>query len=136
MWKNILTKFGLPFAIVSENGTQFQNRFKNFCSQYGIRNFYASVAYPQCNGQAEASNKTILDGIKKRLDKSKGRWVEELPLVLWTYRTTPQRSIGETLFSLADGTEAVIPLEAGIPTICTSVVEQGETMPHWKSSRI
>ena len=82
VWKNILTRFGVPYSIVSDNGTQFQDRFKDFCSQYGIRNLYASVAYPQCNGQAEASNKTILDAIKKRLDKAKGRWVEELPLVL------------------------------------------------------
>ena len=80
---------------------------------------------PQCNGQAEASNKTILDGIRKRLDKAKGRWVEELSLVLWAYRTTSWRSTSETPFSLAYGTEAVIPLETGIPTIRTSLVEQG-----------
>uniref|UniRef100_A0A2N9EZ93 Reverse transcriptase domain-containing protein n=1 Tax=Fagus sylvatica TaxID=28930 RepID=A0A2N9EZ93_FAGSY len=61
------------------------------------------------NGQAEASNKTVLDGIKKRLEDAKGRWVEELPNVLWTFRTTPRRSTGETPFSLAYGSEAVIP---------------------------
>ena len=72
----------MPYSIVLDNDTHFQDSFKDFCSQYGIKNFYASVAYPQCNGQSEASNKTILDRIKKRLDKAKGRWVEELPLVL------------------------------------------------------
>uniref|UniRef100_A0A2N9FJP4 RNase H type-1 domain-containing protein n=1 Tax=Fagus sylvatica TaxID=28930 RepID=A0A2N9FJP4_FAGSY len=66
------------------------------------------------NGQAEASNKTMLDGIKKRLEDAKGRWVEELPNVLWTFRTTPRRSTGETPFSLAYGSEAVIPLEIGL----------------------
>ena len=40
--------------------------------------------------------------------------------VLWTYRTTPRRSIGETPFSLTYGTEAVIPLEIGFPTLRTS----------------
>ena len=44
----------MPYSIVSDNGTQFQDIFKAFCSQHGIKNFYASVAYPQCNGQAEA----------------------------------------------------------------------------------
>jgi hypothetical protein len=59
------------------------------CSELGIRNIYSLSAYLQSNGQAEVSNKTVLDGIKKRLEDAKGRWVEELPNVLWTFRTTP-----------------------------------------------
>nr|XP_023919913.1 uncharacterized protein LOC112031455 [Quercus suber] len=81
---------------------------------------YSTPAYPQENGQAEAVNKVIVDGLKKMLDDAKGRWVEELPHVLWTYRTTPWRSTGETPFSMTYGTEAVIPLETGFPTLRTS----------------
>ena len=58
-----------------------------------------------------------MDGLKKRLEKAKGKWAEELPHVLWAYRTTPRRSTGETPFSLAYGMEAVIPLEVGLSTI-------------------
>ena len=50
----------------------------------------------------------------------KGRWVEELPHVLWTYRTTPRRSTGETPFSMTYGAEAVIPLEINFLTQKTS----------------
>ena len=46
--------------------------------------------------------------------------MEELPHVLWTYRITPRRSIGETPFSMTYGAEAVIPLETGFPTLKTS----------------
>ena len=46
--------------------------------------------------------------------------MEELPHVLWTYRTTPRRSKGETPFSMTYGAEAVIPLETGFPTLKTS----------------
>ena len=91
--------------------------FKKYCSEFGIRNHFSSPAYPQGNGQAESSNKTILNGIKKRLEEAKGRWVEELPTILWTFRTTPQGSTGETPFSLTYGVEAVIPLEVGLPTL-------------------
>jgi hypothetical protein len=45
--------------------------------------------------------------------------------VLWAYRTTPRRSTGETPYSLAYGTEAVILLEVGLPTIRTTLVESG-----------
>ena len=55
-------------------------------------NKYSTPAYPQSNGQAEAVNKAILNGLKRRLDGAKGNWAEELPNVLLAYRTTPRRS--------------------------------------------
>ena len=61
-------------------------------------NRYFTPAYPQGNEQAEAVNKVIVNGLKKRLDDAKGKWVEELSHVLWTYRTTPFKSTGEIPF--------------------------------------
>uniref|UniRef100_A0A2N9G7V6 Uncharacterized protein n=1 Tax=Fagus sylvatica TaxID=28930 RepID=A0A2N9G7V6_FAGSY len=130
LWKSIITRFGIPWAVISDNGTQFEGKlFKGFCSELGIRNFFSSPGYPQSNGQAEVSNKVILDGIKKRLEEAKGRWVEELPSVMWTHRTTKRRSTGETPFALAYGVEAVIPLEVGLPTTRTTEfdVEENES---------
>ena len=61
-----------------------------------------------------------MNGLKKRLDDAKGKWVEELSHVLWTYRTTPRRSTRETPFSMSYGAEANIPLEIGFPTLRTN----------------
>ena len=58
-------------------------------------------------------------GLKKRLDDAKGRWVDELPHVLWTYHTTPRRSTGETPFSMTYRAEVVILIEPGFPTLRT-----------------
>ena len=55
------------------------------------------------------------------LDDAKGKWVEELSHVLWTYRTTPYRSTGETPFLMTYGAEAVIPQEIGFPILKTSL---------------
>jgi hypothetical protein len=126
LWKNIVTRFGIPRSLISDNGTQFKNAvIKEFCDEHGIRQHFSSVGYPQGNGQAEASNKVILAGLKCRLEAAKGRWVEELPSVLWAFRTTLRRSTGETPFSLAYGTEAVIPLEVNFPTMRTTQVVAG-----------
>uniref|UniRef100_A0A2N9EFL0 Integrase catalytic domain-containing protein n=1 Tax=Fagus sylvatica TaxID=28930 RepID=A0A2N9EFL0_FAGSY len=120
-WKNVITRFGIPWAAISDNGTQFESRlFKGFCSDLGIKNFFSSPGYPQSNGQAEASSKIILNGIKKKLEEAKGKWVEELPSVLWTHRTTARKSTGEAPFALTYGVEAVIPLEVSIPTTRTT----------------
>lgn len=86
----------------------------------GIANRYSTLAYPQENGQAEAVNKVIVNGLKKRLDDVKRRWVEELPHVLWTYQTTPHRSTRENPFSMNFGAEAVILLETNFPTLKTN----------------
>ena len=52
--------------------------------------------------------------IKSQLVGTKGAWPEELPHVLWAYRTTARTPTGETPFNLTYGTEAVIPVEVGL----------------------
>jgi hypothetical protein len=61
----------------------------------------------------------ILDRIKKRLEEAKGKWVKELPSVMWTHRITNRRSTSKAPFALAYEVEAVIPLEIGLPTTRT-----------------
>ena len=61
-----------------------------------------------------------MGGLKKRLDDANEKWIEELPHILWTYHTTPLRSIGETHFSMIYGVKAIIPLETGFPMLRTS----------------
>ena len=121
IWKNIVTRFGVLCTLISNNDLQFDSKsFKRYCCDLGITNRYSTPAYLHGNGQAETVNKVIVSGLKKRLDDAKGKWVEELLHVFWTYQTTPCRSTGETLFSMTDGAEVVIPLETGFPTLKTS----------------
>ncbi|KAH9687911.1 Ribonuclease H [Citrus sinensis] len=115
--RNIICRFGVPHTIITDNGKQFDNAsFKAFCKALGITNHYSSPAHPQANGQVEAANRVIKQTLKTKLEKAKGDWSEELPFVLWSYRTTPRIPTGETPFSLAFGTEAVVPAEIGMPT--------------------
>jgi len=93
VWKHILCHHGIPYEIVTDNGSQFiSSRFQGFCDKWGIRLSMSTPLYPQRNGQAEGANKTILDGLKKRLDAKKGSWSDELEGVLWSHRTTPRRA--------------------------------------------
>ena len=117
IWKNVICRFGVPKEIVTDNGSQFISfDFQDFCKDWGIQLSFSTPRYPQANGQAESTNKTVINIIKRRLEKAKGLWADELPGVLWAYRTTAKTSTGETPFSLAYGTEAVIPVECGIPS--------------------
>ena len=80
----------------------------------GIKNQFSSLGHPQANGQTEVTNRTLLKIIKTKLDDAKGAWPEELPNVLWAYRTTARTLTGETPFKLTYGTKAVIPVEVGV----------------------
>ena len=113
--KNIICRFRIPLTIISDNGRQFDSQgFKDFCSSLGIKNQYSSPGHPQVNGQMEVTNRTLLKIIKTKLDEAKGAQLDELPNVLWAYRTTARTPTGETPFRLTYGTEAVIPVEVGV----------------------
>ena len=60
-------------------------------------------------------NAIVMAGIKARLleplERTPGSWIEELPSVLWSIRTTPNRSTGYTPFFLVYGAEAVLPTD-------------------------
>ena len=62
----------------------------------------------------EVTNQTLLKIIKTRPDDAKGAWPEELPNVLWAYRTTAKTLTRKTPFRLTYGTETVIPVEVGV----------------------
>ena len=115
VWRNKVTRFGVPESLVPDNGLQFDSKaFQKFCSDLCIKNRYSTLAYPQSNGQVKATNKAIVNKLRKRLEGTKRMWAEELPNVLWAYWTTPKRSMRETLFSKTYGGEAVIPTKVSL----------------------
>ncbi|XP_019200068.1 PREDICTED: uncharacterized protein K02A2.6-like [Ipomoea nil] len=115
--KNILYRFGIPFQVITDNGRHFEAReFSEILAGWGVKHSRVAVSYPQANGQVENANRTILDGLKKKLEVAGGAWVEELDGILWAYRTTPRRATGETPFALAYGFEARAPVEVIIPS--------------------
>ena len=51
VWKNIVTRFGVPHALISDNGLQFDSKmFRKYYGELGITIRYSTLAYPQGNG--------------------------------------------------------------------------------------
>ena len=47
VWKNIVTRFGVPHTLISDNGLQFDSKsFRRYCCDLGIKNRYSTLAYP------------------------------------------------------------------------------------------
>ena len=114
---------------MSDNGKQFDNpKFRDFCTELGIKNYYSSPNHPQSNGQAEVIIRTLKVALKTKLEDLKGKWVEYLPEVLWTYRTTRKSVTQKTPFALTFGNEVVDPVEVGLksPRIELASTEHNE----------
>jgi transposase InsO family protein len=113
---DIVYRFGVPNSIITDNGSQFTGRkFLEFRDKFHIRVDWAAVAHPRTNGQVERANGMILHGLKPRifdrLNKFGRKWLQELPAVVWSLRTTPSRATRFTPFFLVHGAEVVLPTD-------------------------
>jgi hypothetical protein len=101
---DILHRFGFPNTIITDLGSNFiANQFWEFCENASIKVKNVSVAHPRANGQAERANGMII--------KKGGKWIHELPHIIWGLRTQPSKATGQTPFFLIYGSEAILPAD-------------------------
>jgi transposase InsO family protein len=132
-FESIIYRYGVPNSIITNNGTNFTSgEFQDFAKNLSIKLKYASVAHPKSNGQVKKANGLVCGGLKKRLlrplKRAAGAWVEELPSVLWSLRTTPNSATGYTPFFLLFGAEAVLPTDVrySAPRVAAYVEEDAD----------
>ncbi|GKV36587.1 hypothetical protein SLEP1_g44699 [Rubroshorea leprosula] len=110
--EDIIHRFGLPETITTDQGTVFVNhQVEAFVKEMGFRLLNSTPYYAQANGQAEASNKVVINLLEKMVDDNPRRWHELLSETLWAYRTSQRSSTKMTPFALTYGHDAVLPME-------------------------
>jgi hypothetical protein len=108
--EDLITRFGFPSKIITDNETSFKDEpLVKFCGQFGIKLIQSTPYYPQGNGLAESSNKSLIRIIKTLLEDNKKAWDSKLKFTLWADRVTTKRSIGISPFQLVYGAEVVFP---------------------------
>ena len=115
--EHIVTRFGIPHKIISDNGTPFVNKnVREILEHYRIKHRKSTPYYPQGNGQAEAINRMLLHILSKMVfDYDKG-WNFHLADTLWGYRSSTKTAAGFTPFSLVYGIDAIAPTELLVPS--------------------
>jgi hypothetical protein len=112
---NILSRFGCPRKIITDNAVAFRSkRLIDFCNQYHITLGHSTAYYPQGNGLAESSNKSLVNILRKTLQENKKSWHNKLVFALWADRISTKRSIGMSPYQLVYGIEAIFPLSLGV----------------------
>ena len=70
--RNILSIFGAPRTIISDEGSHFANNvFVKLMRRYGIRHVMGLAYHPRSNGQAEISNREIKKIMEKTVNASR-----------------------------------------------------------------
>ena len=77
--KNILSRFEVPRATISDGGPHFCNRsFETLLKKYGVTHKVALAYHPQTNGQVELANQEIKNFLEKTVGNSRKDWAHRL----------------------------------------------------------
>ncbi|CAM8923882.1 unnamed protein product [Rhodiola kirilowii] len=109
---NLFCRYGIPKAIISDQGTHFCNRMMAATlKRYHVHHRTSTAYHPQSNGQAEISNREIKGISEKMVKPGRKDWSQRLDEALWAYRTANKTPIGTSPFRLVYGKTCHLPVE-------------------------
>ncbi|XP_068249797.1 uncharacterized protein [Palaemon carinicauda] len=100
----IFTIFGFPKELQCDQGTNFtSDLFKQTLKQLNISHIFASAYHPQTNGALERVHQTIKNLLRKYICETGRDWDEDLDLLMYVLRSTPNESTGISPFEMMFG---------------------------------
>ncbi|CAL9000002.1 unnamed protein product, partial [Prunus brigantina] len=116
--EQIIQRFGIPESITTDRGSSFiSGDMLDMAEAFKFKLLQSTPYYAQANGQAESSNKVIINIIRKMLEKNPKQWHEKLSETLWAYRTSKREATGMTPYALTYGHDAILPMEIAVQSL-------------------
>jgi transposase InsO family protein len=108
--EHVIHRFGIPQTITTDGGSVFiSEEFRKFTADVGIKLIRLSPYYAQVNGQAEASNQSLIKLINRKIDEHPRRWHEVLLEALWAHCISCHGATKTSPYHLLYGQDAVLP---------------------------
>jgi ribonuclease HI len=116
--EHIIHRFGIPQTLTIDQGTSFMSKeVREFAELYRIKLLNSSPYYAQANGQAESSNRTLINLIKKKISDNPKHWHKILSEALWAHKISKHSATKVSPFELVYGQEAVLPMEISLNAV-------------------
>ncbi|CAF3847361.1 unnamed protein product [Rotaria sp. Silwood1] len=110
--EDIISKFGTPRCILTDNGTHFTSTLMNeLIKQIGTTHLYSTPYHPQTNGQVERYNSTMDAKIAALSNLRKTDWDDQLPFVTFNYNASIHSSTKQIPFEMMYGRSPVLPFD-------------------------
>jgi hypothetical protein len=102
--EHIIHRFDIPQTLTTYQGTSFMSKeVHEFAELYRIKLLNLSPYYAQANGQAESSNRTLINMIKKKISDNPKHWHRILSEALWAHRISKHSATKVSPFELVYG---------------------------------
>ena len=123
--------YGMPNYLLTDNGTQFVSKFfETICSYLGIKHLTTTAYHPECNGQAERYNRTLVERLRHYVSEHQKQWDVYVPTLTYAYNLQTHRATNTTPFSTALSRHPPIPpvesIPSAFPTDAEDSVSAGE----------
>ena len=115
--EQMFCRFSPPDQLHSDQGRQFESKLlQEICKIFHIKKTRTTPYHPQCDGQVERFNRTLLHMLSTTLKDYPCDWEERLPKVCMAYNTSVHASTGYSPFYLMFGRKPKLPIDLLYPT--------------------
>lgn len=123
LFEHVMTWFGCLKILMSDRGMHFLNEMISaLMEEFRVYHQKNTPYHPQANETMEAFNKVLENALIKVCNSQWSDWELCIPTILWAYRTTCKKLMGQTLFRLVYGVEAIMPMECIVPSLRIEVL--------------
>jgi hypothetical protein len=113
-----IATFGCPVRIISDNGTEFDNKLIAALTKFlGVNAVTVSEYNPRANGQVERPWKTLKEIMRAYVTEKQDNWDVLLPLFQLAMNSAISETTGYAPFFLMMGRRAILPVEVHLGVV-------------------
>ena len=96
MVEQVVSRFGIPYFVHSDQGRQSESKFSEMCKLLQIAKTRTTRYHPKSDGMVERFNRTLTAMLTAFVNENHTNWDEQLQFVMMAYRSTEHETTGLT----------------------------------------